>query len=124
MSNFFFALLLCVSSLSALNFYSYEDALKLQKTNGKTIMVDVMRSDCHYCAKMEEETLNDAEMSAWLESRFIPVEINLDFDELPRGLNVFVTPTFFFLDTSHKVTKKLAGYWSKEDFKELTKDIK
>lgn len=118
-------LMLCtISFLYALNFNSYEDALKIQKKNGKIIMLDVMRSDCYYCSKMEEEVFSDEKMSTWLQDSFIPAEINLDFDELPVGLNIYVTPSFFFIDKNNKIVKKIVGAWSIEDFKDLTKNIK
>jgi thioredoxin-related protein len=111
-------------SLYALEFYSYKETLKLQKQNGKIIMIDVVRSDCHYCKDMQKEVFDDKEMSAWLQERFIPVKFNLDFDELPLGIHVYFTPTFFFIDSDQKVIKKIPGSWSIEDFKDLTKNIK
>jgi thioredoxin-related protein len=63
-------------------------------------------------------------MSAWLEERFIPVKINLDFDALPLGLHVYFTPTFFFVDKDEKVVKKIPGAWSIQDFQDLTKKYK
>jgi thioredoxin-related protein len=111
-------------SLYALEFYSYKDALKLQQQNGKIIMIDVVRTDCHYCADMQKEVFDDKEMSEWLQKRFIPVKLNLDFDELPLGIHVYFTPTFFFIDSDQKVIKKIPGSWNIQDFKDLTKNIK
>jgi thioredoxin-related protein len=111
-------------SLYALEFYSYKDALKLQQQNGKIIMIDVVRTDCHYCADMQKKVFDDKEMSEWLQKRFIPVKLNLDFDELPLGIHVYFTPTFFFIDSDQKVIKKIPGSWNIQDFKDLTKNIK
>jgi len=116
--------LFSVVSLWGLEFHSYEEALKIQKKTKKIIMIDVMRTDCHYCIKMQKEVFDDPEMSAWLEKRFIPVELNLDFDELPLGLHVFFTPTFFFVDENQKIVKKIPGSWNIQDFKDLTINIK
>ena len=111
-------------SLFALEFHTYDEALKLQKTNGKIIMIDVVRSDCHYCKNMQKVVFDNKEMSAWLEKRFIPVKLNLDFDELPLGIHVYFTPTFFFLNADQKIVKKIPGSWDIQDFKDLTKNIK
>lgn len=124
MNRFFLLLILSISSLWAVEFHSYEEALKLQKQNNKIIMIDVMRTDCHYCSEMEEEVFNDPDMSKWIEERFIPVKLNLDFDELPLNLHVYFTPTFFFVDKNQTVIKKIPGSWNIQDFKELTKNIK
>ena len=111
-------------SLFALEFHSYEEALKLQKKTGKVIMIDVIRSDCHYCKDMQKKVFDNKAMSVWLQKRFIPVKLNLDFDELPLGLHVYFTPTFFFLDSDQKIIKKIPGSWNIQDFKDLTKNIK
>jgi len=124
MNKIFLLLIFGFISLNALDFYSYEEALKLQKKNNKIIMIDVIRSDCHYCIKMKKEVFDNPEMSAWLQKRFIPVELNLDFDDLPLGLHVYFTPTFFFVDKNHKIVKKVPGSWDIQDFKDLTENIK
>jgi thioredoxin-related protein len=123
-NNLFLLLILSISSLWSVEFYSYEEALKLQKKNNKVMMIDVMRTDCHYCSEMEEKVFDNPEMSQWIEKRFIPVKLNLDFDELPLGLHVYFTPTFFFVDKNQKVIKKVPGSWNIQDFKDLTKNIK
>jgi len=111
-------------SLYALDFHSYEEGLELQKKNNKIIMIDVMRSDCHYCKDMDKKVFENKEMAKWIEKRFIPVRLNLDFDKLPLGLNVYFTPTFFFIDKNHKIVKKVPGSWGIQDFKDLTENIK
>jgi thioredoxin-related protein len=123
-NNLFLLLILSISSLWSVEFYSYEEALKHQKKNNKVMMIDVMRTDCHYCSEMEEKVFDNPEMSQWIEKRFIPVKLNLDFDELPLVLHVYFTPTFFFVDKNQKVIKKVPGSWNIQDFKDLTKNIK
>ena len=111
-------------SLYGAEFHSYEDSLKIQKQSHKIIILDVMRSDCHFCIKMQKEVFANKEMMQWLEDRFILCEINLDFDELPLGLKVHFTPTFFFVDENSKILKTIPGSWNIEDFKDLTRKIK
>jgi len=117
-------LVLGAISLWGVKFQTYEDALKLQKKNHKIIMIDVMRTECQYCIKMEREVFDDPEMSKWIQQRFIPVKLNLDFDDLPLGLHVYFTPTFFFVDENQKILKKIPGSWNIQDFKDLTENIK
>ena len=116
-------LLLGFSFLYGLEFHTYQEALKLQKRSGKVIMIDAMRKDCHYCIKMEREVFDDPQMSKWLESRFIPVKIDIDEEALPFDKKVSFTPTFFFIKNG-KILKVIPGSWNIQDFKELTKDIK
>lgn len=124
MSRFFFLLLGVFCSLYALEWKTYEEALKLQKQSNKLIMIDVVRDNCRYCTNMERDVFEDKEMSVWLESRFIPVKLNLDHDTLPLGLKVSFTPTFFFIDNANAIKKKIPGSWNIEDFQSMTKDLK
>jgi thioredoxin-related protein len=119
-------LICCVATLSLFgaDFHSYEEALALQKKNHKIIMIDVMRSDCHYCIKMEEEVFNNKEMYQWLQKRFILAQLNLDFDDVPKRFQVPFTPSFFFVNEKGKIVKKIPGSWNIQDFKDLTKNIK
>jgi thioredoxin-related protein len=112
------------SMLQATEWRSYESALIEQKNSHKPLMIDAMRTNCHYCSNMEKAVFEDKEMSAWLEKRFIPVKINIDNEKLPLGLNTSFTPTFFFVDEKHNVVKTIPGSWNIEDFKDLTRKIK
>lgn len=124
MNKIVYIFLFSVVSLFGLEYHSYEEALKIQKTNHKIIMLDVVRTGCHYCEDMDDNVFKNEEMSKWIEKRFIPVQLNLDFDELPLGLKVHFTPTFFFINGKNEVLKIIPGSWNIEDFKDLIKDIK
>ena len=124
MNKYILASLLGFSSLFAVDFYSYEDALKLQKKSNKIIMIDVVRTGCHYCEDMEKKVFENAAMAEWLDERFIVVKMNLDKEQLPFGMKVDFTPTFYFVNADKKIVKKIPGSWSIEDFKDLTKGIK
>lgn len=112
-----------VSLLFSTEFYSYEKALEIQKTNSKIIMIDVVRDNCRYCILMDK-LLEDKEFSTWISERFIPVKINVEHDNTGLNLDVKITPTFYFLDKNQKIIKMIPGSWSKEDFKDLSKNIK
>lgn len=120
-----FILLAFISAtLQAVDWMSYKEALELQKKTHKPIMLDVMRTDCHYCIAMDQKVFKDIEMTKWLQERFIPVKINLDIDTMPIDQEVTFTPTFFFLDTQGKIIKKIPGSWNIQDFKDLTRGIR
>lgn len=111
-------------SLLGVEFHSYEDALKLQQKSKKIIMIDVVRTDCHYCEDMQKEVLEDPTMSKYLDERFISVKMDLDKQDLPLGIKVDFTPTFFFVDANKNIVKKIPGSWNIADFTDLTKNIK
>jgi len=124
MKQIVFLLLFSFCNLFALDWHTYEDAVKLQKKNSKIIMIDVVRTHCQYCTKMNKDVFKDKEISKWLKERFIPVKINLDIDDIPLDIKVKMTPTFYFLDTKQKIIKKIPGSWNIKDFKDLTKKIR
>ena len=116
--------LLHIYPLYSLEFYNYEKAIEIQKKNQKIIMIDVTRTNCHYCINMKKKVFDDLKMSKWLEKRFIPVEINLDFDDMPFDIRINFTPTFLFVNKNGKIVQKIPGSWNIQDFKDLTKGIK
>ncbi|MEA3371231.1 MAG: DUF255 domain-containing protein [Campylobacterota bacterium] len=124
MSRLVLVILFSMSSLFGVEFHSYKDALKLQKESNKIIMIDVVRSGCHYCEDMDKNVFQNAAMSRWLDERFIAVKINLDKEKLPLGIKVNFTPTFYFVNADKKIVKTIPGSWNIEDFKDLTKGIK
>ena len=124
MNKFVLVILLSFTSLFAVEFYSFEDALNLQKKSNKIIMIDVVRAGCHYCEDMDKKVFQNAAMSRWLDERFISVKMNLDKEKLPLGIKVNFTPTFYFINRNSKIVKTIPGSWNIEDFKDLTKGIK
>jgi len=112
----------CESKLSTdekPNVSKYEKALSLAKESHKIIMLKLTSSDCHYCKKMERTVMLNREVRSLLNKHFIPVNIDVEKDELPRGLKHKVTPTFFFINKDKKIISKIQGAWNKQDFIEL-----
>ena len=123
MKQYIIILAIFAIQLKALEFLSFQEALRLQQKNKKIIMIDAVREDCRYCKKMEKSVFSDKSMAEWLQKRFIPVKIDIEKESLPYGLKVHFTPTFIFIK-EHKVLKIIPGSWNIRDFKDLTKDIK
>ena len=119
-----FIMFFSVVAVYALEFHTYQEALKLQKQNKKIIMIDVMRTGCHYCSDMKRKVFDNTEMSKWLENRFIAVEINLDQNKIPFDVEIHLTPTFLFVDEHQNLVEKIPGSWNIQDFRDLTKEIK
>lgn len=124
MSRVFFLLVMSFIALYALEWKTYEEALEIQKKSQKLIMIDVVRDNCHFCSDMQRDVFDNKEMSIWLESRFIPVKLNVDHDTIPLGIEVHFTPSFYFIDTTSTIKKKIPGAWNIEDFQSMTKDLK
>ena len=118
-------LFLTASSLYAegVNWRSWEAAVDEAQRTDKMIMLDVIRDNCRYCIKMEKAVFDNEKMAAYIEKNFIPVKVNLSQRELPMGLKVEITPTFFFFTADKKMIKKISGSWNQRDFYEFTDKI-
>ena len=123
MNKIVIVLLLGIVSLCGVEFHTYKEALSIQKKSHKVIMVDIVRTGCHYCERMNKNVLQDPEFSKWLDKRFISAQINLDNEKLPKGMHIDFTPTFYFLDYQGKIIKKVPGSWTIQDFRDLTEKI-
>lgn len=98
---------------------TYEQALSISKQNNKPIMLKLTADNCKYCIKMDKEVLSDNEVKLLIDANFITVNINVDKEVLPLNLSRTITPTFIFVDKNEKITSKLPGSWSKQDFIDL-----
>jgi thioredoxin-related protein len=60
---------------------SFEDAVELQKTKPKKIIVDVYTDWCGWCKKMDKNTYTDAEVIKQIEANFYFVKLNAEQKE-------------------------------------------
>ncbi len=82
------ALLLAVIAFAALSFqkpvaaplkwYTWEEAVELNKTKPRKIMVDVFTDWCGWCKKMDKGAFSDPAVTAYLEANFYPVKLNAE----------------------------------------------
>ena len=79
----------------------YDSALSQAQKEHKKVIVMFSISGCHVCKMMRDDVYSDPEVMAYVEKYFVPVELNLDFDDR-EGFEVFGTPTFYFLDSNAK----------------------
>ncbi len=120
------ASVMMLSSLCAdgVQWRSWDAGVKEAKETGKIIMIDAMRTDCHYCNDMDKAVFQDSAMAEYIEKDFIPVKINLSKEALPLGLDVSMTPTFFFVTGEGALLKKVPGSWNQTDFRSFLDGVK
>lgn len=129
MNKLYFLILTMLMTLNPLwaqgvQWRSWHTGMQEAKATGKIIMVDVVRSDCHYCKEMDVAVFQDSAMAAEIEKDFIPVKINLSEEGLPLGLEVSMTPTFFFISKEGVLLKKVPGSWNQTDFRSFLDGVK
>ncbi len=103
MKKLFLLLLFLSSSLFAeLNWAEdYETGLAQAKKENKKVILMFTLSTCQVCKNMKKEVYTQKEVQNYVAKYFVPIELNLDFDD-KEGFQVFGTPTFYFLDSNGK----------------------
>lgn len=120
-------------------FFDYDEAVKAAKAANKPIMIDFTGHSCANCRKMEQEVLNNTDVSGKLQKDFIVVSLyvddkyklpseerytskrdgseiktmglkNLDFETTLTG--EVSQPQYVFVDADGKIIKNAGGYVS------------
>lgn len=69
------------NSDNEIKWISFEQAVELQKTKPKKIIVDVYTDWCGWCKKMDKNTYTDAEIIRQIEANFYFVKLNAEQKE-------------------------------------------
>ena len=64
--------------LVELKWYTWEEAVELNKTAPKKIIVDVFTDWCGWCKKMDKSTFVSPEVANYLAANFYPVKLNAE----------------------------------------------
>lgn len=67
-----------ISSPSKINWISWEEAVKLNQTNPKKIVVDVFTNWCGWCKKMDKGTFKDPAVAGYVNDKFYAVKLNAE----------------------------------------------
>lgn len=77
--------------------YTWEQAVELNKTKPKKIMVDVYTDWCGWCKKMDKNTFAAPEVSKYLNEHFYAVKLNAE----QREAIIFGRDTFTYMDSGN-----------------------
>jgi len=104
-------LLLCTYSFlnAEVVWTNYDKALKQSQQTKEIIMVMLGRDSCGVCNYMKTVVFKDKKVIKKMQGNFLPVYIELDFDDIPNNLAYIGTPTFYFLDHNEKTLLRVDG---------------
>ncbi len=80
-----------------LKWYTWEEAVELNKTAPKKIFVDVYTDWCGWCKRMDKSTFVDSSVVAYLAANFYPVKLNAE----QKGDIQFNGQTFKYTDSGN-----------------------
>lgn len=107
-TSIFMVLFLTSTNISAqstdLKWYTWEEAMELNKVSPKKMLVDVYTDWCGWCKKMDSSTFKDPNIMKYLSEHFYAVKFNAEQEEDI----VFQENTFKFVPGSRRGTHQLA----------------
>jgi thioredoxin-related protein len=87
-----------------LQWYSFEQAVELQKTAPKKMFIDVYTDWCGWCKRMDKSTFTDPDVTAYLAANFYPVKLNAE----QKAEIAFNGHTFKFMESGSRGVHELA----------------
>jgi thiol:disulfide interchange protein len=102
------------------NWLTLAEGLRVAKSTGKPILVDVSTDWCGFCKKLDRETLSAPPVAAFLSSNFVSVKVNAEDgsegQQLAAKHNVRGFPTTLVLDANGTLLKSIVGFKSADKF--------
>ena len=99
-------------------------AVSEASSSGKPLLVSVSTDWCHYCKKMDQETLSDSGVEKHIETCFVPLKVDGDENkELAEKLGVRSFPTMVIISPKMKVLTTVKGYRTAEQLTQTLDSI-
>jgi thioredoxin-related protein len=118
--------------------YTLNEALELQKTHPRKILIDIYTDWCGWCKKMDAETFNHPVISNYINQHFYPVKFNAEgSDSITFANHKFINegkgsrsthqfamalfqaqnlqpayPSIAYLDENLQLIRVWSGYWT------------
>ncbi|HOV10427.1 MAG TPA: DUF255 domain-containing protein [Bacteroidales bacterium] len=88
--------------------YTFQEALKLNKKNPKKIFVDIYTDWCGWCKKMDAGPFADSIIKAYMAQNYYPVKLNAESkDTIEFNGNTYVNPNPSSARSSHQLAAAL-----------------
>ncbi|HSV96266.1 MAG TPA: thioredoxin fold domain-containing protein [Spirochaetota bacterium] len=121
----------------AVQWKSYEEGMKIVRSEKKPAVVDFYAAWCHWCVVMEKDTFANANVIRMLADDFVPIKIdmestksipvdgrNLKPADFAAMMGVRGLPTIVFVDKNGGLITQIPGYIKADTFLPLLSYIK
>ena len=118
-------LLFALSLFAAIDWRTdFDEAYKEAQKANKPLFVFIERRypPCHWCERMKHETLQDANISSYINTHFIPVKLEKNRSSYPVELYPNYVPTIYIIQ-GRDVIKSIVGFWNLQDFQSDLADV-
>lgn len=102
---------------------SYDETLKLSKSENKPMVIMFYATWCAHCNKMKSEVLKTPELMSYYQNTFVCMGINAEGKEgldlknkFKNKIIVKAYPTFVFMDSNENVLNCISGEFKVEEF--------
>ena len=100
-----------------IKWYSYDEAMALNKSQNKKVYINFFTDWCGYCRKMEKETFTDEKVISYLNANYLPVRVNAEKDrKVAAQYRAFSYPDNTFLTEKGEFIGKQPGYLDPKGF--------
>ncbi|WP_158860348.1 thioredoxin family protein [Lunatibacter salilacus] len=113
-----------------INWYSFEEVVKLTEENPKMILIDVYTDWCGWCKKMDKDTFTKKVVVDYVNDNFYAVKLNAEDkkkkftfrgkeyseETMARTMRVSSYPNFVIMDAAMENITQLPGYREADDF--------
>jgi thioredoxin-related protein len=93
-----------ISAQTRVNWMSIEEAVKMQESSPRTILIDMYTDWCGWCKKMDMETFNNPDIANYINTNFYPVKFNAE----TKDTVVYRGETFINMNTGQRSSHQLA----------------
>lgn len=150
MNQLIFSVLLFIFALPAFSqqttvkWYSFEEAVELNKEEPKKVLIDVYTDWCGWCKKMKKNTFNHPEIAKYINENFYAVRFDAegekeitfrgktfvksgDRSRSPHQLAIALLqgkmsyPSVAYLDENNQLITTVPGYYSPKDIEPILK---
>ena len=136
-----------INAQEKVKWYTFEEAIEMNKTNPRKIIIDVYTNWCHWCKVMDKETFSNPIIADYLNKNYYPVKLNAEgHDTITFQEHVFVNeggskrgshqlaiallqgkmsyPSIAYMDENNKLITAVPGYWDAKKIEPLLEYIK